>query len=359
MAKAPVFFTPTKNGESIESVASKAARLFSAADFGSLIPENGLIGIVQHVGEGQGTGFVKPEVTRALAEQIRHHRGKPFLLGTTTLYNGNRSNAVDHLMQAYDHGFTPEAIGCPVIIADGLRGTDRRSIEVPRARHGKSAYLASAAAIADALIVVSHPTGHGQVGLAASLKNIAMGLASRSGKLAMHHGSEPRFLPEKCTACGVCAERCPVQAIEVDDVAKIIEERCIGCGQCFTECRYGAIAFDWSAGGSTIHERVSEYCLAARNALEGRLGCINVATHYTSGCDCGGSNQSTICEDLGIIASKDPVATDTATADLLIDRIGRDVAQEASPNVQYRFLLKYAEQIGVGSMSHSIQEVRG
>ena len=359
MTQSPVYFTPTTGGESMESVAKKAARLFMAADFGSLIPESGLIGIVQHVGEGQGIGFVKPEVTRALAEQIRNHHGKPFLLGTTTLYTGNRSNAVDHLAQAYDHGFTPDAIGCPIIIADGLRGTDRRSIEVPRARHGKNAYLASAAAIADALIVVSHPTGHGQVGLAATLKNIAMGLASRSGKLAMHHGAEPRFLPDECTACGVCAERCPVQAIEVDDVAKIIEGRCIGCGQCFTECRYGAIAFDWSAGGSTIHERVCEYCLAAKNALEGRLGCINVAIHYTSGCDCGGSKQNAICEDLGIVASKDPVATDTATADLLIERIGRDVAQEASPRVHYRFMLEYAERIGAGSRSYSIQEIRG
>ena len=66
-----------------------------------------------------------------------------------------------------------------------------------------------------------------------------------------------------------------------------------------------------------------------------------------------------LCEDLGIVASKDPVATDTATADLLIERIGRDVAQEASPRVHYRFMLEYAERIGAGSRSYSIQEIRG
>lgn len=43
--------------------------------------------------------------------------------------------------------------------------------------------------------------------------------------------------PEKCLGCGVCIERCQVQAIsEQDGVVVVDQERCIGCGLCVTGC---------------------------------------------------------------------------------------------------------------------------
>lgn len=42
---------------------------------------------------------------------------------------------------------------------------------------------------------------------------------------------------EKCTSCGVCAERCQVNAIEDQNGEyKVIREKCIGCGLCVTGC---------------------------------------------------------------------------------------------------------------------------
>jgi electron transport complex protein RnfB len=41
---------------------------------------------------------------------------------------------------------------------------------------------------------------------------------------------------EDCTACNLCADRCPVDAIEVDDFAVIDEDKCLGCGVCFPTC---------------------------------------------------------------------------------------------------------------------------
>jgi ferredoxin len=40
----------------------------------------------------------------------------------------------------------------------------------------------------------------------------------------------------KCTACGKCAEVCPVDAIKVDEVAVIDADACVDCGQCIDEC---------------------------------------------------------------------------------------------------------------------------
>ena len=47
-----------------------------------------------------------------------------------------------------------------------------------------------------------------------------------------------------CTACGVCEERCQMDAISMQDdtgVAAVNLDRCIGCGLCVTECPGDAI----------------------------------------------------------------------------------------------------------------------
>jgi len=49
---------------------------------------------------------------------------------------------------------------------------------------------------------------------------------------------------EMCTGCGICVERCPVDAISLnnDGVAVRVEEYCIGCGICARFCPAGAIS---------------------------------------------------------------------------------------------------------------------
>ena len=46
---------------------------------------------------------------------------------------------------------------------------------------------------------------------------------------------------EKCTACGLCADACPSDAITVDDVAVVSADDCVDCGSCIDECPQEAI----------------------------------------------------------------------------------------------------------------------
>jgi predicted Fe-Mo cluster-binding NifX family protein/NAD-dependent dihydropyrimidine dehydrogenase PreA subunit len=46
---------------------------------------------------------------------------------------------------------------------------------------------------------------------------------------------------EKCTGCGICADVCPADAIEVNELAVVNAEACTGCAVCVSECPNGAI----------------------------------------------------------------------------------------------------------------------
>ena len=49
---------------------------------------------------------------------------------------------------------------------------------------------------------------------------------------------------EECTGCEVCLDRCQMNAIEIEDTARIDSDRCIGCGLCVTTCPVDAIRLD-------------------------------------------------------------------------------------------------------------------
>ncbi len=50
---------------------------------------------------------------------------------------------------------------------------------------------------------------------------------------------------DACTACGLCAEKCPMEAIDLPgDTAVIDEAKCIGCGVCGAQCTMNAIRLE-------------------------------------------------------------------------------------------------------------------
>jgi len=67
-------------------------------------------------------------------------------------------------------------------------------------------------------------------------------IAPRPGDMVTSY-YEAKLDAEECTACGLCVDRCQMDAIaEVDDVFEIVDGRCIGCGLCVAECPTQAIS---------------------------------------------------------------------------------------------------------------------
>jgi electron transport complex protein RnfB len=64
--------------------------------------------------------------------------------------------------------------------------------------------------------------------------------------------------PELCTACGLCEERCPFEAIRIEDVAMIDEHKCLGCGVCTLVCVDGAMTLVRRPESQIVHPPVNE-----------------------------------------------------------------------------------------------------
>ena len=90
-----------------------------------------------------------------------------------TLYSGRRANAVDHLQSAMENGFNPISAQCQVIIADGLKGTEYREIEIG-GEYCQAPKIGAAIADADIIVTMNHFKGHEQAGFGGALKNLGM-----------------------------------------------------------------------------------------------------------------------------------------------------------------------------------------
>jgi len=352
-----VVLVRAKAGEAAEGLVAKAVKVYRKAGFKLGIGKGDLVAIKQHFGEGKGVGYIKPPVTRALVDLVKSQKGNPFLTETATLYKGHRANAVDHLNQAYKNGFTPEAVGCPIVMADGLVGSSQVAIRIDQ-KHYKEVYVASDVCHTDAMIVLSHVTGHVAMAFGGSIKNLGMGLSSRAGKLNQHHGTTPMVDEKKCIACGVCARYCPANAIRVKKRAVIDANTCIGCGECFAVCPEDAIGFTWQESSTNLHEKVAEHALGVVKALKGRVAYLNFAVFVTEGCDCFDVKQAPMIEDVGILASSDPVALDLATLELINRENQGDVFKKCCPKTESSIQITYGEKIGLGSTDYKLVEVK-
>ena len=366
-----VFFTDmrTKPGN---NMLDKLGHVIEKAGIGKMDLKDKMVALKIHFGEPGNLSYIRPNYVAHIVDRVKKMGGKPFLTDCNTLYYGRRANAVDHLEAAMENGFNRIAVGCDVIIADGLTGADAREIEINQ-KLVEKAKIGTAIADADVFISINHFKGHEQTGFGGAMKNIGMGCGSRKGKLEMHSASKPKMDQENCVSCGMCIKNCPEKAISYNEhrKAQIDYEKCIGCGQCVASCHYGAAYAVYDQAAEILNEKIAEYTLAV---LKGKQHFhINFMMNISPDCDCWGCNDQAIVPDVGIAASTDPIALDRACVDLVnaapeIEKskigdngqlqAGEDKFVHVHPDVHWKDGLLHAEEIGVGSQKYELITVK-
>lgn len=353
---ANVYYSSLKS-KNTSSPLNKIKKLMNRCGAKEIYSKNDMVAVKLHFGELGNTAFIRPIFLRPVIEQLKAYNTKPFLTDTNTLYTGMRSNSVDHIHNATFNGFNYSTLQVPVIIADGLRGENSRELAIPNGKHLKTAKLASDIVNADALVLVSHFKGHELTGFGGALKNLAMGCASRGGKLAMHSVSKPKIKEELCTACGRCKGVCQVQAISISKYASI-DDKCTGCARCVGICPEGIISIRWDNGITELQQMMTEYASAVLNAFDKPVVCINILTSMTPTCDCMAGNDAPVVHDLGFMASTDPVALDQASYDMVKRHSGgKDPFAEKNNGITGEEQLAHAETIGFGTTKYNLVEI--
>lgn len=349
-----VYFHPVPDHPDPEILALAAGKAFDACGGPERIAAQDFVAVKTHVGEEGNNTFVPPAVCRVLGERIKAQGGLPFLTETSTLYRGQRENAIVHALQAHCHGFGIEATGMPFLPADGLAGNTEAEVRIPGELNA-SVKIAREILLADALVAVAHMTGHMCCGFGAMIKTLGMGLASRAGKLRQHSSIHPQIDADACTLCRKCMSWCPEQAIvEKAGKAFILKEKCIGCGECAAVCRFEAVEYDYSAQSGVLERQMAEHALGAVQAKRNKSVFINVAVNMTKDCDCLHAAQSRLLPDVGVFAALDPVAVDQACLDMIRKIQGRNLPDLAYPQLDSSIQLEHGEKIGLGSRKYRL-----
>ena len=257
---------------------------------------------------------------------------------------------------AYEHGFSIEKTGAPVIIADGINGINDQEIQINTPLN-QSVNIAQEYLSANSIVVVTHVTGHIGAGYAATIKNLGMGMSSRKGKLIQHSVSHPYIVESKCTKCGTCLEWCPVDAITMNQNSAIInDDKCIGCGECLAVCRPNAVRFKWDSSAELLQQQIVEHAFGITTAKKGRMAYFTFLINMTKECDCIAHTDKYLLDDIGVIAGTDPLAIDQAVWDLTMKN-GKNINHLSYPNIDGEEQLRYGEKVGLGSRDYEIEEI--
>ena len=373
MEKAKVYFTDFRTPYGGDTMPGKLKKLIRKAGIDQLNLDGQFVAIKIHFGELGNVSYLRPNYARAVVDVVKELGGKPFLTDCNTLYPGSRKNALEHLYCAWENGFTPLTVGCPILIGDGLKGTDDIEVPVRGGEYVKNAKIGRAVMDADVIISMTHFKGHEATGFGGALKNLGMGCGSRAGKKEQHNNGKAYVQQEICRGCRRCMRECANDGLVFDPETRkmhVDKEHCVGCGRCVGACNFDAIDFEDPNSNQMLNYRIAEY---AKAVVDGRPQFhISLVMDISPNCDCHEENDAPILPDVGMFASFDPLALDQACVDACMkceplpnSQLGEhmrdphfvdhhDHFTNSTPESEWQSCLSHAEKIGLGTRDYEL-----
>jgi uncharacterized Fe-S center protein len=247
-------------------------------------------------------------------------------------------------------------------------------LSLPDGTYVQEARIGRAILDADVVISLTHAKGCASSAFGGTIKNLGMGCGSRAGKMVMHSKGMPSVIVEKCIGCRKCLKSCAHAAIDIVEQKAFINSNCVGCGHCISYCPQKAVNPAWNRNWEDLHMKMAEYAAAvARNTQSLHVA---IAVDITPQCDCFAGNDSPVVPNVGMFASRDPVALDQAVADAinaqpviagsaLSDKYAAASSGEGemdhfhaiNPSSDWAISLIHAEELGIGTRDYRLKIV--
>ncbi|MBQ7453346.1 MAG: DUF362 domain-containing protein [Clostridia bacterium] len=292
MVKSKVYYTKNITPESL-------IRIYEKLD----INLSGKVGVKVSTGEKGSKGYLKADLIGPLVQKLNGT-----IIECNTAYPGARTNAKEHLEVAKEHGFTSFAD------VDIMDANGEMKIPVNAGSHLKFDIVGENLKKYDCMLNLAHGKGHAMGGAGANLKNQSIGVASRNGKAYIH-------------SCGQTADpnKCWSVVYQQKDFIESMAEAA---------------------------KAVADYF----NAQHKKIAYITIMNYLSVDCDCDAHQTEPVMEDLGIVASLDPVANDQAFFDLIwaSNDQGAPKLQARIDRQEGRHITEYAEQLGLGSTQYEL-----
>ncbi len=263
----------------------------------------GRVAVKLSTGEAGNPNHLSVDVIKKLVKAV-----DGTIVECNTAYEGRRCNVPDHIQTAAEHGFTA------IAEVDIMDGEGEMELPVRHSRHIKTNLVGKNWENYDFTIVLSHFKGHPMAGFGGALKNVAIGMASAAGKANIHTGGASTAVP-------VDWENVPPQDVFLESMAEACES-----------------VFD-RAGDNILY--------------------ISVANNLSVDCDCVAEPEPVHMEDIGILASLDPVALDRACVDMVYNSPdpGKKHLIDRMESRRATHLLDYAEELGLGTQKYELVNV--
>jgi uncharacterized Fe-S center protein len=356
-----------------DSVEGRLERHLGDIDLTKYFFQDELVPIKMHLGNPGAHHTIRPNFVRLVVDQLKKIKTKPFVTDSVRL------RAYEYLEVANRMGYNAMSLGAPVIIADGIFGSD--SVKVKAGKILKELSIPSAIYDATSMMVLSHVKGHIDTGLAGAIKNLAMGCVTavprgcswkEGGRGKMHFQLDEvmTWHKDRCTFCGICVRTCPQDAISIKAKSFLVDEKkCWRCGRCVRVCPEKALTVPLSIKRFSV-----SLAEAAKTVLstfkKGRVFYISFLFDIQPECDCMAVSDTPVVQDQGILLSDDIVAIDQASLDLIAkaEALPQSKAAELKRKKQTDILgaihqkdsrvqIKAAEKMGLGRSDYRLVEV--
>ena len=222
----------------------------------------GKVAVKMHSGEKGNKNYLRAEFVK---DVIQHVNGT--VVECNTAYEGARNSTEKHRKLIEEHEWNKYF---PFDLLDA-EGPDME-LDVPNGKVLKKNYVGKNLANYDSLFVLSHFKGHAMGGYGGALKQLSIGCASSAGKTLIH-------------TAGV-----------TNDQTKL---------------------FDNLPEQDRFLEAMADAASSVVDYFKGNAVYVNVMKNISIDCDCDGNASAPCMQDIGILASLDPVAIDQACLDLV------------------------------------------